>query len=182
MMWWYKIFYINYCGSNMATPCFLCAAPWFFVVALYLWMRRAASYQLQAMKCCLHHYNRHGCIHEKHDMYFFVTVMKTFRGERMRKWFPKTSNLVCKRSIKNNGWDFQYNLNSTLLIRWITFDWLIVILKVMLRCGFTSQLLMAACYANLVLTFNPAGDSTVGPLLSMRILIFEFDTKIWFVK
>jgi len=67
MMGWYKIFYVNYCGENMAAPFFVCRAM-IFVIDSYLWMHRAASHQLQAMKCCLHHYNRHGCMHEKHDM------------------------------------------------------------------------------------------------------------------
>jgi len=82
-------------------------------------------------------------MHEKHDMYFFSAAVETFRGERMRKWFPKTSNSICTRTIKNNGWDFQYKLNSTQLIRWITFDWLIVVLKVILRGDFISHFLMA---------------------------------------
>jgi len=62
---WYNYFLCNLLWAKHVTYAFSMLFV-IFVAALYQIVHRVASHILQVMKCQLHLYNHHGCMHDKH--------------------------------------------------------------------------------------------------------------------
>jgi len=103
----------------------------------------------------------------------FSTLMKTFWGERRRKWFPRTLNLTW------HAWEASKIMAETFSISQIILSWLDRLLLIGWLLfwksffGMISLLFFNGC-ANLVLTFSPAGNSTaiVQPMSTVPISHF----------
>jgi len=107
------------------------------VVALYQLLCRVASHHLQVMQSRFYAHDAPPWLHAwqlRHGD-FFSLLIKTF-SLRMRKWFPKTSNLAWKRWSKIMAETFSMKLRVLswmawlLLIGWLLFglssiDWLL---------------------------------------------------------